>query len=340
MTPSVLVIGGAGYIGSHMCRLLRDTGWGVVAFDNLSRGWRDALGDVPLFEGDLRRPDDVTKCLSEQCFDLVMHFAALAYVGESVIDPGRYYENNVVGSLNLLQAMRGSGHARLVFSSTCATYGDPIERPIRENHPQRPVNPYGRTKLLMEQALADYSIAYGLNSVSLRYFNAAGCDLAGRLGERHEPETHLIPLVLEEALRVRGGGDPSASTLRIHGNDFPTADGTCVRDYIHVQDLCAAHLLAGERLLDGRLHGASSFNLGNGQGYSVLEVIEACRRVTGVEFEYRVGPRRAGDPDWLVGSAERARTLLQWQPKITSIDEIVASAWHWLLAFKQGRTPA
>jgi UDP-glucose-4-epimerase GalE len=336
MTPSVLVIGGAGYIGSHMCLALRERGWRVSVFDNCTRGWRDAIGDVTLVEGDLRQPDDLRRCLDGVRFDLVMHFAALAYVGESVSEPGLYYQNNLVGSLNLFEAMRATGHDRLVFSSTCATYGDPVERPITEAHPQRPVNPYGRTKLMVEQALADYAMAHGLHSVSLRYFNAAGCDMVGRAGERHEPETHLIPLVLEEALRLRRGGDPAATGLRIFGDDFDTDDGTCVRDYIHVQDLCQAHLLAGERLLDGRLRGAQAFNLGNGQGYSVLQVIDACRRITGQPIGYRIGPRRAGDPAWLVGSADRAREQLEWRPAIPAIDDIVASAWRWLLAFKEG----
>jgi UDP-glucose 4-epimerase len=296
VTRSALVVGGAGYIGSHMCLMLRDAGWQVSVFDNLSRGWRDAVGDATLHEGDLRDPQQLKHFMALRQHDVVMHFAALAYVGESVHSPAHYYQSNVAGSLNLLDAMRESGHDKLVFSSTCATYGDPVERPITELHPQRPVNPYGRTKLLVEQALADYAVAYGLRSVSLRYFNAAGCDPAGRVGERHEPETHLIPLVLQEALRVREGGDPKASQLKVFGDDFPTADGTCVRDYIHVQDLCAAHMLAAERMLEGQGSGAEAFNLGNGQGYSVLEIIDACRRVTGVEFGYQVAPRRAGDP--------------------------------------------
>ena len=335
MTPNVLVVGGAGYIGSHLCLALRERGWGVTVFDNCSRGWRDAIGDAALVEGDLRQPDDLQRCLDGAHFDLVMHFAALAYVGESVSKPALYYQNNVVGSLNLFEAMRATGHHRLVFSSTCATYGNPVERPITEAHPQRPVNPYGRTKLMVEQALADYAAAYGLNSASLRYFNAAGCDPAGRVGERHEPETHAIPLVLQEALRLHRGGDPAATALRVFGDDFDTDDGTCVRDYIHVQDLAKAHLLAGERLINGRLRGAHAFNLGNGLGYSVLQVIDACRRVTGQPISYQVAARRAGDPAWLVGSADKAHQQLQWQPTITAIDDIVVSAWRWLLLHSQ-----
>ena len=340
MNRSALVIGGAGYIGSHMCLMLRDAGWDVAVFDNLSRGWRDAVGDLELHEGDLRRPDDLLGCLSARQYQVIMHFAALSYVGESVVEPALYYDNNVIGSLNLLEAMRRTGHSRLVFSSTCATYGDPVERPITESHPQHPVNPYGRTKLAVEQALADYGAAYGMQSVSLRYFNAAGGDPAGRAGERHEPETHLIPLVLQEALRLHRGGEPGESKLRVFGSDFPTDDGTCVRDYIHVQDLCAAHTLAATRMLDGRVTGAEAYNLGNGQGYSVLEVVAACRRVTGLDIRYQMAPRRAGDPAWLVGSAARAHSELGWRPQITQIDRIVSSAWDWMLKFNQGTAKA
>lgn len=235
---SVLVIGGAGYIGSHMVLALQDAGYSVIVFDNLSRGFADAVGSAPLVIGDLRSAADLDACFAAHRFDLVMHFAALAYVGESVNEPELYYQNNVVGALNLLAAMRRHGVNRLVFSSTCATYGEPELVPITESHPQRPINPYGRTKLMIEQALRDYALAYGTQSVSLRYFNAAGCDLHGRAGERHNPETHLIPLVLAEAMRVMHVGDPADTALREVGTDFPTPDGSCVRDYIHVADLC------------------------------------------------------------------------------------------------------
>ncbi len=328
MSKRILVVGGAGYIGSHMCLALRQAGYHVTVFDNLSRGHADAVGDAELVVGDIRSPDQLRACFS-QGFDLVMHFAAMAYVGESVTDPAAYYSNNVSGSLLLFDAMRHAGVSRLVFSSTCATYGDPLERPIAETHPQNPVNPYGRSKRMVEQVLADYADAYGLQSISLRYFNAAGCDPGGRLGERHEPETHLIPLIMQQALRVRDGADPGITALQIHGNDFETADGTCVRDYVHVSDLCRAHLLAAERLLSGVSGGAEAFNLGNGRGYSVLEVIDAVARVSGIDIRYSVGPRRAGDPAWLVGSAERARTVLGWEPAISDIDAIVATAWQW-----------
>jgi UDP-glucose-4-epimerase GalE len=327
----VLVVGGAGYIGSHMCHMLADAGHRVTVLDNLSRGHRDAVGkDVDFVQGDIRSQQDLDACFSGRRFDLVMHFAALAYVGESVSEPARYYDNNVTGSLRLLDAMRAHDVSRIVFSSTCATYGEPRELPIGETHPQQPVNPYGRSKLMVEQALADYATAYGTQSVSLRYFNAAGCDPAGRVGECHEPETHLVPLVLEQALRVRRGGAPEDTRLQVLGGDFPTDDGTCVRDYIHVSDLCRAHLLAAQRLADGRVTGAEAYNLGNGRGYSVLEVIAAARRVTGIDIRHHLAPRRAGDPSALVGSATRAAEVLGWQPELPAIDDIVATAWRWM----------
>jgi UDP-glucose-4-epimerase GalE len=330
MKLSFLVVGGAGYIGSHMCQMLARQGHEVAVFDNFSRGHRDAISSAKIIQGDIRSPADLKTCFVDRHFDVVLHFAALAYVGESVSEPALYYENNVIGTLNLLNAMRDAGIKHLVFSSTCATYGEPLERPITESHSQLPVNPYGKTKLMVEQVLFDYGVAYGLNSISLRYFNAAGCDPEGLLGERHEPETHLIPLVLQEALRVKDGGNPSQTLLQVYGNDFPTNDGTCVRDYIHVQDLCAAHLCAVKRLVQGLTVGAEAFNLGNGKGYSVLEVIEACRRVTAMDIQYRMMPRRAGDPAWLVGSAEKANSHLGWRPEIPNIDEIVATAWNWM----------
>ena len=329
MGRTLLVTGGAGYIGSHMCRMLLQAGHSVVAFDNLARGHADAVPGSELFVGDLRSDEDIGRCLAMRRFDAVMHFAALAYVGESVVDPAAYYDNNMIGSINLLNAMRRATLDRIVFSSTCATYGEPQEVPMTEAHPQKPVNPYGKTKLFIEHALRDHADAYGLRSVSLRYFNAAGCDPSGDLGERHDPETHLIPLALIEALRLRSGGDPADTKLRVFGGDFETPDGTCIRDYIHVNDLCSAHLLALDRLLQGKVMAAEAYNLGNGQGFSVLEVIEACRRVTGQDVQYRVVGRRAGDPGALVGSAERARDVLGWRPAIPSLDDIVGSAWNW-----------
>jgi UDP-glucose-4-epimerase GalE len=329
MAGSILVTGGAGYIGSHMCRMLLREGYAVVVFDNLVRGHADAVSGARLIVGDLRSSGDIDSCMAAGQFDAVMHFAALAYVGESVEEPVAYHENNVIGSINLLNAMRRSGPDRMVFSSTCATYGEPVQVPITESHPQQPVNPYGRTKLLVEQELRDRAEAYALKSVSLRYFNAAGCDPSGQLGERHDPETHLIPLVLFEALRLRSGGDPADTGLRVFGGDFDTPDGTCIRDYIHVNDLCRAHVSALERLLQGRATGAEAYNLGNGQGFSVLEVIAACRRVTGQDIQYRVAGRRVGDPGVLVGSAALAREVLGWRPQTPSLDDIVGSAWKW-----------
>lgn len=326
----VLVIGGAGYIGSHMVLGLQDAGHKVLVFDNLSRGHADAVGTAPLVVGDLRSPADLDACFAAHRIDLVMHFAALAYVGESVSEPELYYQNNVVGALNLLAAMRRHSVNRLVFSSTCATYGEPESVPIAETHPQRPINPYGRSKLMVEQALNDYGLAYGFQSVSLRYFNAAGCDPLGRAGERHAPETHLIPLVLAEAMRLQRGGDPQGTALRVFGSDFATTDGSCVRDYIHVADLCQAHLLAAQHLFADKVQGAECFNLANGAGFSVLEVIEACREVTGQAIAYRMEPRRAGDPALLIGDARRASEVLGWKPALTDLREIIRTAWAWM----------
>lgn len=329
MTYSVLVSGGAGYIGSHMVKLLRREGHQVTVFDNLSTGHRDAVSGTELVEGDLRSLPDVTRAFAVRRIDVVVHFAARCYVGESVRDPASYYANNVTGTLNLLEAMRAAQCRRLVFSSSCSTYGEPDSLPLREDHPQRPINPYGMSKLTAERAMADYGRAYGFATVALRYFNAAGCDPEGDLGERHDPETHLIPLVLREALRVRAGGDPAATTLQVFGDDFETPDGTCVRDYVHVTDLCAAHLLA-----IGRLHGTGpaafeAFNLGTGNGHSVKEVVEACRHITGEDIRYRISGRRAGDPAQLVASAQRARDELGWAPRFAALPAIVETAWRW-----------
>lgn len=330
MTLRVAVVGGAGYIGSHMVKYLRTAGHEVAVFDNLARGHRDSIpADVPLVQGDLLNPADLEGFLAGRRIDVAMHFAALCYVGESVVKPREYYRNNVTGTLNLLDAMLAAGVTRLVFSSSCATYGAPREIPMTESHPQVPVNPYGWSKLFAEQALRDYAAAYGLRSVSLRYFNAAGSDPEGRLGERHDPETHIIPLALMEARRVMEGGDPRATGLVVHGGDYATRDGTCVRDYIHVDDLAAAHLAAAERLVQDRVGSTEAYNLGNGEGFSVKEVIESCRRVTGADIRFNVGPRREGDPAELVGSATRAREVLGWRPRHARLDDIVATAWKW-----------
>ncbi len=345
----LLIVGGAGYIGSHMLLALQDAGVpasDLLVFDNLSRGHADACGSVEIFRGDLRKTEDLTRCFKKFTPDLVMHFGALAYVGESVDEPLLYYENNVVGSLNLLATMRMFRVSRLVFSSTCATYGEPQTLPIPEDHPQHPINPYGRTKLMIEQALIDYGHAYGLRSISLRYFNAAGADPRGRARERHDPETHLIPLVLREAARITSGGDPSNTALKVFGTDFDTPDGSCVRDYIHVDDLCAAHLAAAQALMltpsdtiaareetNPPIQTATAppnaefFNLANGNGYSVLEVIDACRAITGQPIQAHQVGRRAGDPARLIGNAEKIRSQLGWAPK-KDLQAILADAWE------------
>jgi UDP-glucose-4-epimerase GalE len=330
MSESVLVVGGAGYIGSHMVKRLDRAGYRVVTLDNLSLGHRDAVIAGDFVHGDLLDRDGLARVFGKHRFDVVMHFAAWARVGESVVEPRKYYSNNVVGALHLLDAMLDAGVRRLIFSSTCATYGVPEEVPITESHPQHPINPYGATKLVIERALTDYAPAYGLKSVALRYFNAAGCDREGDLDERHEPETHLIPLVLREAARVAAGGDPAATALTVFGDDYPTPDGTCVRDYIHVEDLCDAHLLAAQRIAADRSPEGSFefFNLGNGNGASVLAVIEAARQVTGVDLRYKMAGRRPGDPPVLVGSCGKAAEVLGWKPKIPDIEEIVATAWR------------
>jgi UDP-glucose-4-epimerase GalE len=330
MSRKLLVTGGAGYIGSHMVMVLVDAGYDITVFDNLSRGFREAVVCDDFVQGDLLNPDDLKKLFATRGFDTVVHFAALAYVGESVAQPRKYYENNVIGTLNLLNGMLDAGVGKIVFSSTCATYGIPEQLPITEEALQRPINPYGRTKLIIEDMLADYAVAYGMNSVSLRYFNAAGCDPKGELGERHDPETHLIPLVLREAQRVLAGGAPFETELSVFGDDFATSDGTCVRDYIHVTDLCRAHLAAIELLWANALTGANAFNLGNGKGFSVKEVVASCRRVTGIGVQYKIAPRRLGDPPVLVGSAAKAKAVLGWQPEYTELDDIVATAWRWM----------
>jgi UDP-glucose 4-epimerase len=329
---SIIVVGGAGYIGSHAAKALSRAGNAVTIFDNLSTGHRTAGRYGTFVEGDLRRRRDLNDLFRQEKFDAVMHFTASCYVGESIEQPGKYYGNNVVGTLNLLEAMRASGVARLVFSSSCATYGDPVQLPMDESHPQNPVNPYGMTKFAVERAMADFGRAYGLRTVALRYFNAAGCDPDGELGERHDPETHLIPLVLQEALRVRAGGRPEDTGLRVNGEDYDTPDGTCIRDYVHVSDLCDAHLLALKRLNDGHAEAFEAFNLGNQYGISVKEVIEVCREITGIDIRYVVGGRRPGDPPALIADSRRARKILGWIPRHENLTDIVRTAWNWFAA--------
>lgn len=329
MVPSVFVTGGAGYVGSHMVELLRREGYAVSVFDNLSQGHRDAVGDAELIVGDLREPSAIMDALATREYEAVIHFAGKCYVGESVREPAMYQAHNVAGMRNLLAAMRARDVRRLIFSSTCSTYGEPRQVPIVEEHPQNPVNPYGATKLAAERAMIDGAAAFGLQGIALRYFNAAGCDLDGRLGERHDPETHLIPLVLREALRIRSGGEAAHTALEVFGADYDTADGTCVRDYVHVNDLCVAHLLAMERLSCGREPGFEAFNLGSERGYSVFEVVDMCRRVTGEDIRYQLSGRRPGDPACLVADARKARTVLGWTPTLSDLESIVRTAWRW-----------
>ena len=320
MSESILVVGGAGYIGSHMVKQLHLAGFAVAVADDLSSGHREAVGDAALFVGDIGDADFVDRVLRETKPTAVMHFASFIQVGESVADPAKYYRNNVTATQVLLDGMRAHGIGRFIFSSTAAIFGDPQYVPIDESHPKLPINPYGRSKWFVEQLLEDYDRAYGLKSICLRYFNAAGADPDGKLGECHEPETHLIPLILQVASGRR-------AHINVFGEDYPTPDGTCVRDYIHVTDLCQAHLHALRRLLDGA--GSARYNLGNGNGYSVREVIEAARRVTGHAIPVKVGERRAGDPPVLVADARAARTALGWQPRCAELDTIVAHAWAW-----------
>lgn len=316
----ILVCGGAGYIGSHMVRWLGERGHAVVVLDNLSTGHREAVQWGELVRGDLLHPVTLDEVFAGGRFDAVMHFCARSLVGESVADPYAYYANNVVGTLNLLQAMRRYGVDRLVFSSTAAVFGHPQAAMIDEDHPKAPINPYGASKLMVERILADAAHAYGLRSVALRYFNAAGATSDACLGEAHMCETHLIPNVLKSVL---GAGAP----LKVFGDDYATPDGTCVRDYVHVEDLAQAHLLALAHLASHE--GAHAFNLGNGQGFSVAQVIAAVERVTGRPVAYEVAPRRPGDPDSLVASSHRARRVLGWTPLWTGLEPIIESAWNW-----------
>lgn len=317
---TILVCGGAGYIGSFMVRALRESGHQVLVFDDLSTGHREAVECVNLIQGSLLSDTDLERAFGTTPITAVMHFAAKALVGESVAQPALYYENNVVGTLRLLQAMVRHGVQRLVFSSTCATYGVPRTARIAEEHPQEPINPYGSSKLMCERMIADACAAHGLRAVSLRYFNAAGAAPDGSMGESHQPETHLIP----NALRAAAGQGPR---LQVLGNDYPTPDGTCVRDYVHVSDLADAHL-RGLRHLDSH-PGAHAFNLGSERGYSVLEVLAAAERAVGQPLTFETGPRRPGDPAVLVADSSRARRELGWSPRHSSLDEILADAWAW-----------
>ncbi|MGI9035117.1 MAG: UDP-glucose 4-epimerase GalE [Pyrinomonadaceae bacterium] len=322
---AVLVTGGAGYIGSATVELLA-AGESVVVLDNLVYGHRAAIDEkIPFYQGNVGDKELVKRIVRERGIESCVHFAAFAYVGESVTNPAKYFENNTVQTNNLLNALIESGVKKIVFSSTCATYGTPEKVPIDETHPQKPINPYGWSKFMTERILESYDAAYGLKFVALRYFNAAGA--TAKCGERHEPETHLIPNVLNAA----GGSLPFVS---VFGDDYDTPDGTCVRDYIHVADLADAHV----RALDYLKNGADSthLNLGNGRGFSVLEVIEAARRVTGKPIETRVEPQRAGDPPRLIADARKALKTLGWQPRFTDLDIIIRTAWDWKEAHPDG----
>jgi UDP-glucose-4-epimerase GalE len=313
----VLVVGGAGYIGSHTARALKRVGHEVIIFDNLSTGYESLAKGFELVKGDVLNADDLARVLPR--VDAIMHFAAYAYVGESVNNPRKYFRNNVEGGLSMLNAALDAGVNKIIFSSTCAVYGEPAKVPIEENIPRQPVNPYGVSKLFFEQALEAYDRAYSFRYASLRYFNAAGADESGEIGELHNPETHLIPL----ALRAAAGEGPA---LQIFGSDYPTPDGTCVRDYIHVNDLASAHVKALEHLAAGK--SSLAVNVGTGVGASVQEIISTVEKITGKPVPHTKAPRRAGDPPALVANPARAQSLLQWKAT-RSLDQIVGSAWNW-----------
>jgi UDP-glucose-4-epimerase GalE len=316
----ILVTGGAGYIGSHTAKILSGSSFQPLIVDNLSTGHRWAAMNHPLCEIDLGNRLLLSRVFRRHKISAVIHFAACAYVGESIEQPQKYFQNNVVNTLNLLEVMRDAGVNLIVFSSTCATYGVPRSVPIKENHAQHPINPYGESKLFLERVLHSYARAYGQRSVILRYFNAAGADPEGELGECHDREPHLIPRIIGAALKEQPGID-------VFGTDFPTPDGTAVRDYIHVMDLARAHVLAVQYLLDGSP--SNIFNLGTGRGYSVLETIKSVERVAGTQVPVHLAPRRAGDPPVLVADNAKAQKVLGWRPEFLDIDAIIRTAWMW-----------
>ena len=320
MRGTVLVTGGAGFIGAHGCKALAEAGYQPVVYDNLVCGHEEAVRWGPLERGDTADRARLDAVFAEHRPVAVMHFAAFISVGESVTDPGKYYRNNVGGTLSLIEAMVAHGVDRLVFSSTAAVYGHPANVPIVETEPQSPINPYGKSKRMVEQILADFEAAHGLKSTMMRYFNAAGASPDGEIGEAHDPETHLIPLALDAA----AGKGPE---LTVFGTDYPTPDGTCIRDYIHVGDLADAHVRALNYLEGGGE--TRAFNLGTGSGVSVREILDAVERVTGKAVPHRIGPRRPGDPPVLVADASRARDELGWAPRMSDIDTIAATAWKW-----------
>ncbi|MBZ0183229.1 MAG: UDP-glucose 4-epimerase GalE [Melioribacteraceae bacterium] len=318
---NILVTGGCGYIGSHFVKFLQqNSDHKVIVFDNLSRGHREAINyDVDFEKIDLLNPSEIEIGLSKYRIDAVVHFAAFAYVGESVEDPGLYYTNNVTGSINLIKAINKAGIKKFIFSSTCSLYGNPNQVPISESEPTKPINPYAQTKLMIEKVLADFDLSHNLKYAALRYFNAAGADFEGEIGESHDPEPHLIPIVLQTALGKR-------EHIKIFGDDYDTPDGTCIRDYIHVYDLADAHLKALEYLVRGE--NSDFFNLGTGDGNSVKELIDKAREVTGKEIKSVIAERRAGDPAVLVADNKKAKNILGWNPKY-NLDDIIKSAWNW-----------
>ncbi|WMT40025.1 UDP-glucose 4-epimerase GalE [Paenibacillus sp. D2_2] len=324
---AILVTGGAGYIGSHTVAELLAQGKEVVVIDNLQSGHRDALLGGKLYEGDLRDKELLKRLFAENEIEAVIHFAANSLVGESMKDPVKYFDNNVYGTLCLLEAMDKANVRKIVFSSTAATYGEPDKVPIEESDPTHPTNVYGETKLTMERMMAWFDQVLGIKYVALRYFNAAGAHASGKIGEDHDPETHLVPLILQAALGQR-------DSIKIFGDDYNTPDGTCIRDYIHVSDLADAHLRAVEYLLGGG--DSDVFNLGNGQGFSVKEMIEAVREVTGRDFPVEITPRRAGDPAVLIASSDKARSVLGWKPSRDKLQDIIGSAWTWHSNHQEG----
>lgn len=317
---AILICGGAGYIGSHVNKQLHKEGYETIVLDNLIYGHREAVKWGIFEQGDLKNIEDIEQVFQKYPIEAVFHFAAYAYVGESVSEPEKYYYNNVVNTLNLLKVMKKYDCRKIIFSSTCATYGEPEAMPITEELPQNPINPYGMSKLIVEKILKDYYHAYGIQFVVLRYFNAAGADPDGELGESHLPETHLIPLVLDAAAGKR-------SDIKVFGTDYDTPDGSCIRDYIHVYDLAAAHLLALHHLEKG--NNSDFFNLGNEKGTSVLEVVDTVRKITGKKFRITLTDRRPGDPSKLVGSHQKAKKILGWNPIYGDIEIIVRHAWKW-----------
>ena len=323
MSTRVLVTGGAGYIGSHTCKTLANAGYEPVSYDNMVYGHEELVKWGPLEVGDILDGERLKEVIDKYSPDACMHFAAFTYVGESVEKPARYYKNNVLGTLSLLEVLREKGINRLIFSSSAAVYGNPVKTPIPDDHPLSPVNPYGETKRVMEGVLRDFGAAYGLKSASLRYFNAAGADPEGESGELHDPETHLIPLVLEVAVGKR-------EHITVFGDDYDTPDGTCVRDYIHVTDLADAHVRALERLDEGDV--TKVYNLGNGNGFSVLEVIETAREITGHLIPAKIGPRRAGDPPVLVADSSRIIEELGWGSRYADLEVIIETAWKFVMS--------